>query len=58
MPPSDPTALPELFDLEADPYAESNVIADHQDIAQDLHAKLIQWLRDIDAPPAAIDVYM
>jgi arylsulfatase A-like enzyme len=55
--PIGPDSAPELFDLKADPYAESNVIAEHRTVAEDLHGRLIQWLQDIDAPAAAINVY-
>lgn len=56
--PIGPEGQRELFDLEADPYAETNVIGDHPAVADDLHAKLVQWLRDIGAPDDAIDVYL
>ncbi len=48
----------ELYDLEADPYAEVNVIADHGDVAEELHARLLQWLEEIEAPGDAIEVYL
>jgi len=44
----------ELFDLDADPYAENNIAPDHPDLVQELHQKLLDWLREIDAPPEAI----
>ena len=55
--PIGPDGAPELFDLEADPYAETNVIADHPAIAADMRAKLIGWLKEIDAPDAALEVF-
>jgi hypothetical protein len=33
------------------------VLADHADIAKDLHSRLVQWLTEIGAPEAAISVY-
>ncbi len=47
----------ELFDLETDPYAETNVIAHHPEIAKDLHAKLVDFLQALGAPVEAIEVY-
>ena len=47
----------ELFDLETDPYAETNVIADQAEVGADMRAKLIAWLHEIDAPDAALDVF-
>ena len=44
----------ELYDIAADPYAETDIVADHPDVVQELHAKLIGWLREIDAPDEAI----
>ncbi|MGC9348956.1 MAG: sulfatase family protein [Anaerolineae bacterium] len=48
---------PELFDLDADPYAETDIIDDHPDIAEEMHSRLIQWLSDVGAPEEAIEVY-
>lgn len=55
--PIGPDSQPELFDLAADPYGETNVLADHADIAKDLHSRLVQWLTEIGAPEEAISVY-
>ncbi|MBN1246157.1 MAG: sulfatase [Anaerolineae bacterium] len=55
--PIGPDGKPELYDLEADPYAETNQIAAHPDVAAEMHAQMTQWLRDIGAPEAAIEVY-
>ena len=44
----------ELFDLDADPYAENNVAADNEKVVKELHGKLLGWLKSIDAPPEAI----
>ena len=55
--PIGPAGTAELFDLETDPYAETNVIAAHASVAGEMHAKLQQWLREIGAPDAAVEVY-
>jgi arylsulfatase A-like enzyme len=47
----------ELFDLDVDPYAETNVIADHAEVAREMRDNLLQWLREIEAPDAAAEVY-
>ena len=47
----------ELFDLEADPYAETNVAPGHADVVSQMHARLLQWLRDLDAPQEAVAVF-
>ncbi len=43
----------ELFELERDPYAETNVAGDHPALVRGLHARFAEWLREVDAPPAA-----
>ena len=50
-------AAPELYDLTRDPYAETDVAADHADVCKDLHARLIGFLSDLDAPPGAASVF-
>jgi arylsulfatase A-like enzyme len=55
--PFGPEGTAELFDLHQDPGATTNVIADHPDVAHELHARLITWLESIDAPGDALDVY-
>lgn len=47
----------ELFDLEADPYGETNVATDHPDVVAALHAQLIAWLEEIGAPESALEPY-
>ncbi len=47
----------ELYDLQADPYAEANVISEHPDVADDLHGKLLAWLQEVEAPEEAIAVF-
>lgn len=55
--PIGPDGQPELYDLDADPYAEANVIGEHPEVASEMHGQMQQWLRSIDAPDAAIQVY-
>ena len=47
----------ELYDLEADPYAEVNVASEHAETVQDLHERLLGWLRGVGAPQEAIDPF-
>ena len=42
---------PELYNLAAVPLAETDVAAEHPDVVADLHARLVRWLKDMDAPP-------
>jgi len=44
----------ELFDLETDAGAESNIASKHPDVVEQLHAKLLGWLKQMDAPPEAV----
>lgn len=55
--PIGPDGKPELYDIVTDPYAETNLIADHPDLAEVLHKQIKQWLQEIDAPEDAIAVY-
>ena len=47
----------QLFDLAADPLAETNVVEEHRDVADDLHEAFVQELRELDAPNEAIEVW-
>ncbi|HUT23652.1 MAG TPA: sulfatase [Sumerlaeia bacterium] len=49
----------ELCDMACgdDPYAEKNVIADNRNVAEDLHQKMLAWMREIDAPADTIAVF-
>ena len=47
----------ELFDLDADPYAESDVASDHPEVLAKLHERLLTWLREMDAPEEAVAVF-
>jgi len=55
--PFGPDGRPELFDLQADPYCETNILELHKDVAGQLRRRLLEWLRGIGAPPEAIAVY-
>ena len=55
--PIGPTGRRELYDMHTDPYNLTDVIADHGETADQLHARLLDWLREIDAPPEAIAVF-
>jgi arylsulfatase A-like enzyme len=41
----------ELYNLKSDPKQEKNVIANHQDIARELHQLLVKYLRDARLAP-------
>ena len=47
----------ELYDITGDPYAESDVAAEHPQVVSRLHDRLLSWMRDIDAPTAAMAVF-
>ena len=47
----------ELYDLTKDPNAETDVAGNHPDVCDDLHAKLVDWLREMDAPEEAVAVF-
>ena len=44
----------ELYHLPDDPYASVDVAARHTDIVEALHARLLAWLREVDAPAEAL----
>ena len=46
----------QLFDLKADPYAETNIAADHPDRVKDLHERFTTWLQDLDSPTETLDL--
>lgn len=46
----------ELYDITSDPYAQSDVASGHPEVVAQLHEKLVSWLREMDAPPEAIEV--
>ena len=48
---------PELFNLNEDPYAENNVYADNKETADKMHEKLIQWMKEMDAPEEALEIF-
>ncbi|MGD9710851.1 MAG: sulfatase [Thermomicrobiales bacterium] len=47
----------ELYDLEADPAQNHNVIASHPDVASALRSKLVTFLRDCGDPAARVSAY-
>jgi len=47
----------ELYDLQADPYAETDVAGDHPDVTAQLHERLLDWLDQMQAPPEAIAAF-
>jgi len=47
----------ELFDIAADPYCQADLAADNPGVCEDLHAKLVSFLKEIDAPPEALAVF-
>ena len=47
----------QLFDLSVDPLAETNLIDDNKEVADDLHDALHQELRKLDAPDEAVQVW-
>ncbi len=48
--PAGPDGQRELYDLEADPYAETNLAPEQPEIVDDLHGQFLQWLKDRNAP--------
>jgi len=48
----------ELYDIASDPLCETNVAADHPDVAHDLQERFLAWLADLDAPQEAIDAFV
>ena len=55
--PVGPQGERQLFGLCSDPYAERNMIAGHSDDADRLHAKLLEWLRKVEAPTETIHLF-
>jgi arylsulfatase A-like enzyme len=47
----------ELYDIEADPYCLSDLAADNPAVCDELHAKLLGFLKDLNAPPEAAAVF-
>jgi len=48
---------PELFDLRKDPYGERNLARQHPKLIREFHARLIDWMKQMDAPPEAVAVF-
>jgi arylsulfatase A-like enzyme len=55
--PASGTALPELYDLENDPHQLTNVLAEHHDVARDLHETLIKFLAELGTRPERVALY-
>jgi len=51
--PLGPQGERQLFDLGRDPYAETDLAPRRPEVVRDLDAKLVGWLKDLDAPPEA-----
>lgn len=47
----------ELYAIREDPYAEHNVAAEHGDVVRSLHTRILDWLRDINAPEEALAAF-
>jgi hypothetical protein len=47
----------ELFYLKEDPYAEKNVYARHREQAEEMHGMLIEWMKGVEAPAEAVEVF-
>lgn len=54
--PIGPERQRQLFDLKADPDAETDVAADHPDVVKDLHRRLTAWLQDLESPVETLDL--
>ncbi|KPK48681.1 MAG: hypothetical protein AMK72_06325 [Planctomycetes bacterium SM23_25] len=52
--PLGPDGWRELYDLTADPLGETCVLTGHADVAGDLQARLVGWLKEMGAPPETI----
>ena len=48
----------ELYDMEAGPSAERDLAAEYPDVYDGLHAGLLGWLKDIDAPEEAFKPFV
>ncbi|MBN2308646.1 MAG: sulfatase [Candidatus Hydrogenedentes bacterium] len=48
---------PELYDVSADPLAETDVAEAHPDVVADLHDRFIAYLREHDAPEAFVTLW-
>ena len=52
--PVGPDGKQELYDIVNDPYATQDVAGRHPEAVKDLHARLLAWLQDMDAPEDAL----
>jgi arylsulfatase A-like enzyme len=46
----------QLYDIDADPDQQHNVIADHPGLARDLHARHVELLKQIGTPPERLEL--
>jgi len=46
----------ELYQIQRDPCATTNVAQDHGQVAREMHGKLTQWLPEINAPEQTVEV--
>ena len=46
----------QLFDLKTDPYAETNIAADHSDVVKELHERFTKWLEDLESPAETMEL--
>ena len=53
--PVGPDGKQELYDIVSDPYATQDVAGQHPAVVKDLHARLLAWLQDMDAPEEALE---
>jgi arylsulfatase A-like enzyme len=49
---------PELFDLAEDPYAERDVAGRYAGVVDELHGRLLNWMRTMSAPDEAIAPFL
>jgi len=52
--PIGPEGERQLFDLENDPYAETNIAADHPAVVRALHERFVAWMHEVGAPAEAM----
>lgn len=46
----------QLFDLNTDPYGETNIADDHPDVVKNLHERFTLYLKDLDSPIETLDL--
>lgn len=48
----------QVFDIEADPLAENDRAADHEDLLVDVRREIAEWLKAQDAPQTSIEPFL